>query len=49
MQNSAEMRNIMGSSISGITYKNVTSGTRNGVQEVFTVKTSLWLKRAIEI
>ena len=48
-QNGAEMCNIMVSSISGITYKNVTSGTRSGVREVFTVKTSLWLKRAIKI
>ena len=39
--NSAGMCIIMVSSVCGIAYKNVTSGTRNGVQEVFTVKTSL--------
>ena len=41
VQKSAGMRIIMVSSVCGIAYKNVTSGTHNGVQEVFTVKTSL--------
>ena len=40
-QNSAEMCIIMISSVCDIAYKNVTSETHNGVQEVFTVKTSL--------
>ena len=39
--NSAGMCIIMVSSVCGIAYKNVTSRTHNGVQEVFTVKTSL--------
>ena len=41
VQKSAGMRIVMVSSVCGIAYKNITSGTRNGVQEVFTVKTSL--------
>ena len=41
VQKSAGMRIVMVSSICGIAYKNVTSGIRNEVQEVFTVKTSL--------
>ena len=41
VKNSAGMCIIMVSSICGIAYKNVTSGTNNGVQEVFTVKSSL--------
>ena len=38
VQNSAGMCIIMVSSICGITYKNVTSRTRNGVQEVLQLK-----------
>ena len=38
---SAGMCIIIVSSVRGITYKNITSGTRNEVQEVFKVKTSL--------
>ena len=41
VQKSAGMRIVMASSVCSIVYKNVTSSTHNGVQEVFTVKTSL--------
>ena len=41
VQNSVGMCIIMVSSVCGIAYKNVTSGTCNGVQEVFTLRTSL--------
>ena len=41
VQNSAGMRIILVFSICGIAYKNVTSGTRNEVQEVLAVKASL--------
>ena len=41
VQNSAGMCIIMVSSVCGIAYKNITSGTSNGVQKVFTVKLSL--------
>ena len=40
-QNGAEMCIIMVYSVCGIAYKNVTSGTRNQVQEVFIMKKSL--------
>ena len=41
VQNTAGMHIIMVSSIYGIAYKNVTRGTRKGIQKDFTVKTSL--------
>ena len=41
VQNAAGMRNVMVSSVCGIAYKNVTRDTRKGIQEDFTVKTSL--------
>ena len=40
VQNTAGMRIVMVSSVCGITYKNITSGTHKGIQEDFTVKTS---------
>ena len=42
VQNTAGMHIVMVSSICGAAYKNVTSGTCKGIQEVYTVKRSLW-------
>ena len=41
VQNTAGMCIVMVSSVCGIAYKNVTRGTRKGIQEDFTVKMSL--------
>ena len=44
-QNNARMHIVMVSFVCSIAYKNVTSGTRNGAQLVFTLKTSLRVKQ----